>query len=68
MKKNFVQWLESLEVQTLTNELKSEIIERFQQEIETAVDYSGGYVDEVLWEENYTYTKGEQYFENRFYK
>jgi hypothetical protein len=27
---NFIEWLENLELQTLTDELKSEIIERFE--------------------------------------
>ena len=62
MKKNFVEWLNGLETQTLTDELKSDIIERFQEDVENAVNNSGGYVDEVFWEEQYTWTKGEQYY------
>jgi hypothetical protein len=30
MNTNFIEWLEGLELQTLTDELKSEIIERFE--------------------------------------
>lgn len=66
MKKNFIEWLNSLETQTLTNELKEDIFDRFRDEIETAVNNSGGYVDEIFWEEQYTYTKGEQYFRDKF--
>lgn len=66
MKQNFVEWLNSLETQTLTNELKEDIFDRFRDEIETAVNNSGGYVDEIFWEEQYTYTKGEQYFRDKF--
>lgn len=66
MKQNFVEWLNELETQTLTNELKEEIFDRFRDEIETAVNNSGGYVDEIFWEEQYTYTKGEQYFRDKF--
>lgn len=66
MKQNFVEWLNSLETQTLTNELKEDIFDRFRDEIETAVNNSGGYIDEVFWEEQYTYTKGEQYFRDKF--
>jgi hypothetical protein len=66
MKNNLIEWLSELELQTLTDELKSEIIERFQTEIEDAVNNSGGLVDEVFWEEQYTHTRGEQYFDERF--
>lgn len=66
MNKNFVEWLQGLETQTLTDELKEDIIDRFRDEIETAVNNSGGLVDEVFWEEQYTYTKGEQYYNKRF--
>jgi hypothetical protein len=69
MKKNFVEWLNGLETQTLTDELKSDIIERFQEDVENAVNNSGGYVDEVFWEEQYmqyTFTKGEQYYKKTY--
>lgn len=66
MKQNFVEWLQSLETQTLTNELKADIIDRFEYEIHRAVDKASMYVDEVFWEEQYTYTKGEQYYDSRF--
>jgi hypothetical protein len=66
MKKNFVEWLNGLETQTLTDELKSDIIERFQEDVENAVNNSGGYVDEVFWEEQYTWTKGEQYYKKTY--
>lgn len=64
--KPFTQWLEELPTQTLTDELKREILDRFRDEIETAVNNSGGYVDEVFWEEEYTYTKGEQYYDETY--
>lgn len=66
MKHNFVEWLQSLETQTLTDELKADIIDRFECEIHRAVDKASMYVDEVFWEEQYTYTKGEQYYDSRF--
>lgn len=66
MSQNFVEWLQGLETQTLTDELKLSIIMRFRDEIEDAVNNNGGLVDEVLWERKYTYTRGEQYYEKRF--
>jgi hypothetical protein len=66
MRENFVKWIEGQ--QTLTDVLKREIIARFREEIERAADEGGRYVDEYFPDENYTYTKGEQYYENRFFK
>lgn len=66
MRKNFVEWINKLELQTLTEELKSDIIDNFQTAIEEAVNKAGGYVDEVFWEEQYTFTKGEQYYKDTY--
>lgn len=66
MRKNFVKWINDLELQTLTEELKYDIIDNFQTAIEEAVNESGGYVDEVFWEEQYTFTKGEQYYKDTY--
>jgi hypothetical protein len=37
-----------------------------REQIEDAVNNSGGYVDEVFWEEQYTWTKGEQYYKKTY--
>lgn len=66
--RNFVEWLKGLETQTLTDELKSDIIDRFEAEICEAVDRASMYTDIVTWEEQHTYTKGEQYYDERFNK
>ena len=66
MSQNFVEWLQGLETQTLTDELKSDIIDRFEYEIREAVDRASMYTDIVNWEEQHTYTKGEQYYDKRF--
>lgn len=66
--KPFTQWLEELPTQTLTDELKQDIIDRFEYEICKAVDKASMYVDIVNWEEQHTYTKGEQYYNETYGK
>lgn len=67
MKQTAVKWLIEISNQRELDKFDfQKALEMEQKQIENAVNNSGGYVDEVFWEEQYTFTKGEQYYKQNY--
>jgi hypothetical protein len=65
--KTAVDWLYALSKERELDIFDLEQAKEMEKnQIVDAVNNSGGYVDEVFWEEQYTFTKGEQYYKKTY--